>query len=116
MSREGGGNNYYGADIKDVLLPIKSSKQREGYILMDFIVPKLMDNYLLTATTSVKQKNFKPDKLSGELGIFGVILADDHNIFHNFEAGSLLRSKLNTINEGGIMHGSGALDTVFLYD
>lgn len=97
-------------------MPIKSSKQREGYILMDFIANKLSDNYLLTADTSIKQKNFKPDQLTGELGVFGVILADGQRVFNNFEAGSLLRSKLNTINEGGIMQGSGALDTVFLYD
>lgn len=114
-NREGGGNNYYGAEIKDVLEPIKSSKQRESYILMDLIVPKLTDNFILNSTTSLKQKNFKPDKIISELGVFGGILADSNTIFSNFEAGCLLRSKPSTSNEGGIVQGSGVLDSVFLY-
>lgn len=113
--REGGGNNYYGAEIKDVLEPIRTAKQRESYILMDLIVPKLTDNYILNSRTSLEQKQFKMDKLISELGIYGVILADGNNVFNNFEAGCLLRSKPSTSNEGGIMQGAGVLDSVFLY-
>lgn len=114
-NREGGGNNYYGAEIKDVLEPIKTSKQRESYILMDLIVPRLTENFLLNSASSLSQKHFQTDKLISELGVFGGILADSNSIYSNFEAGCLLRSKPSTSNEGGIVQGNGVLDSVFLY-
>lgn len=82
---------------------------------MDLIVPKLTDNYILSLTTSIKEKQFKTDKLISELGIYGGILADGNRVLKNFEAGCLLRSKPSTSNEGGIMQGAGVLDSVFLY-
>ena len=114
-NREGGGNNYYGDEIKDVLEPIKHSEQRESYILMDLIVPKKTDNYILNSQKSIREQNFKHDQLISELGIFGGILGDCQNIYSNFEAGCLLRSKPFDVNEGGIVQGSGVLDSVFLY-
>ena len=33
--REGGGNNVYGEDIRPFLEPIRDSKERTAYILMD---------------------------------------------------------------------------------
>ena len=114
-NREGGGNNYFDNEIKDVLGPIKHSAQRESYILMDLIVPKKTDNFILNSQKSIRGQNFKPDQLIGELGIFGAILGDCQNIYNNFEAGCLLRSKPFDVNEGGIIHGSGVLDSVFLY-
>lgn len=87
-------------DIKDVLESIKNSKQRESYILMDLIKPKQTDNYILKLEDTLKDRNYKPDKLISELGVFGCIIGDDKQIYNNFEAGCLLRSKPPNVNEG----------------
>lgn len=101
---------------------------------MDLIVPKKTDNYILSLEDTLKDRNYIPDKLISELGVFGCILGDDKQIYNNFEAGCLLRSKPPQVNEGtkfdkvinnqmanlfsvsgGIVIGNGVLDTVYLY-
>ncbi|XP_063629337.1 glutathione synthetase-like isoform X4 [Cydia splendana] len=39
--REGGGNNLYGADIREALLRMRHSRERAAYILMERILPPL---------------------------------------------------------------------------
>ncbi|KAK4336983.1 hypothetical protein RND71_044173 [Anisodus tanguticus] len=112
--REGGGNNYYGNDIVNVLEPIRNSKERDAFILMDLIEPQKFENYVISSTKNIN--SLTKDKLIGELGVFGVILADQKTVFHNYEAGCLLRSKNPEVNEGGIVSGQGVLDTIGSYD
>ena len=45
--REGGGNNVYGEDIKPFLESIRTSKERNAYILMDRIQPPVTKNYMV---------------------------------------------------------------------
>ena len=40
--REGGGNNVYGADIREALQRMRHSRERAAYILMERIVPPLV--------------------------------------------------------------------------
>ena len=39
---------------------------------------------------------------------------DSEEIFWNYEAGHMLRTKLSTANEGGVAAGVGALDSPYL--
>lgn len=68
--REGGGNNVYGEQIRDVLKAIKNSKERTAWILMDRIIPPVQANYIVRPGNPV----IEPVDLVSELGIFGVII------------------------------------------
>ncbi|XP_069177292.1 glutathione synthetase isoform X2 [Procambarus clarkii] len=109
--REGGGNNVYGEEIKTVLEKIKDSPEREAYILMDRIRPPIQQNYLVRAHEPVKLI-----ETVSELGIFGVVLGTAKEILINKYAGHMLRTKLSSVNEGGVAAGLGALDSVFLFE
>ncbi|XP_043200663.1 glutathione synthetase-like isoform X1 [Amphibalanus amphitrite] len=108
--REGGGNNVYGLEIAKTLSAIKNSPERTGYILMDLIEPHVQPNYLLRAGQG------KPQLVQavGELGIFGYILSDANQTYCNECCGFTLRSKPSTVLEGGVIGGSGAMDSPFL--
>lgn len=111
--REGGGNNVYGKDVRDVMLKMKDTKERTAWILMDRINPPLSDGYLIRPGA----KN-PPELVSmvSELGIFGVIVGDSQKIMVNRQVGHMLRTKISTANEGGVAAGLGALDSPYLFD
>ncbi|KAK8752704.1 hypothetical protein OTU49_006997 [Cherax quadricarinatus] len=109
--REGGGNNLYDEEIKKVLEKIKDSPEREAYILMDRIRPPVQQNYLVRSHEPVKLV-----EVVSELGIFGVVLGTAKEILINRYSGHMLRTKLSSVNEGGVAAGLGALDSVFLFD
>ncbi|KAK0078570.1 hypothetical protein PV325_002348 [Microctonus aethiopoides] len=110
--REGGGNNIYGDDIKPFLESIEP-QERNAWILMDRIHPPSQSNYFISVNNP---KDFELKKLISELGIFGAIIGDDKNIFLNKQVGHVLRTKLVTSNEGGLMSGTAACDSPFLID
>lgn len=110
--REGGGNNIYGADIKEALLKM-NKEERSSWILMDKINPPISKGYM------IRPGELIPPPISdliSELGIFGVIIADNKKIVLNYQAGHMLRTKLSTSNEGGVAAGSGSLDSPYLID
>jgi len=109
--REGGGNNVYGEEIRQVLEKIKDSSEREAYILMDKIQPPLQNNYVVRPREPVKMV-----ETVSELGIFGVCIGSADKIVVNKFAGHMLRTKLSNVNEGGVAAGLGALDSVFLFE
>nr|XP_042895693.1 glutathione synthetase [Parasteatoda tepidariorum] len=107
--REGGGNNLYGTEIKEFLENIKSSEERNAYILMERINPPSIPNCII-------QRNQPPEitNVIAELGIFGVVLGNKKNTYVNEFAGHLLRSKKADSDECGIAAGFGALDSPYL--
>ncbi|XP_014220983.1 glutathione synthetase-like [Trichogramma pretiosum] len=109
--REGGGNNVYNEEIKLQLDSMKTSKERSAWILMERIFPPLQKNYLIKANEEVKMQNF-----ISELGIYGVIMGNENQIFYNTEVGHILRTKPADADEGGIVSGAGALDNPYLVD
>lgn len=113
--REGGGNNFFGEDLTDKLLQIKNSEERNAYVLMELVKPVHILNHYITSDKKLKERRYVKDEMSLELGIYGVILANEKKIIHNREAGSLLRSKVYTDKESGITSGSGFIDDIFLY-
>lgn len=91
---------------------MKSIEERhwDAYILMELIEPELnKENVIL--------RDNKPydEAIISELGIYGCILFDDKEVLVNEFSGSLLRSKFNTSNEGGVAAGFGCLDSIILY-
>ncbi|KAA8492513.1 Glutathione synthetase, chloroplastic [Porphyridium purpureum] len=104
--REGGGNNLYEADLKKALLTM-SADELASHILMSRIEPIAVDN------TIVRNGKIVSGQVVGELGIFGTFLGDTQNgdIFLNETAGYLLRSKLATVDDGGVAAGVAVLDS-----
>lgn len=109
--REGGGNNMYGAEIRDALLRMRHSRERAAYILMERIVPPLVPGYVVRPGAPVPPPLVD---LVSELGIYGVIIGTKDKICHNRQVGHVLRTKLADANEGGVAAGLGALDSPYL--
>lgn len=107
--REGGGNNLYGDDVKEVLQACKNPNELSAYILMDRIVPPTTKNYLIKPGSRAQLVD-----VVSELGIFGIILGSESEIMVNEEVGHLLRTKQAASNEGGVVAGFAALDGMYL--
>ncbi|KAM6458212.1 glutathione synthetase isoform 3-T3 [Liasis olivaceus] len=106
--REGGGNNLYGDELKQVLEKIKDSSERTSYILMDKIKPLPTLNYLLRAHCPLKIS-----ECVSELGIFGVYIRHGQNLVMNKHVGHLLRTKAIEHADGGVAAGVAVLDTPY---
>lgn len=111
--REGGCNNKYGLDIKHFLESVKNKQERVAWILMNKIHPPIHKSYIIRPENNI---NIKPQELVSELGIFGIIIANENNVYVNKQAGHMLRTKLANSNEGGVVTGLGACDSPFLID
>lgn len=111
--REGGGNNVYNEDIRTWLTDMRNSKERTAWILMDRINPPVQKNYLICPSDIDCCKSPLSEVIS-ELGIYGVIIGDRNNILVNKEVGHVLRTKVSSENEGGIIAGVGVLDSPYL--
>lgn len=108
--REGGGNNFNGEEMRGVLERVKSSREREGYILMEKLHPPTQRGLVLgTMAEAVETLD-----LVCELGIFGLYVRHGNEVLLNKCGGCLARSKASTSHEGGINVLAGALDAVNL--
>jgi glutathione synthetase len=115
--REGGGNNVYRSDIppflaelekKDVGKKPDEPREREGYILMELILPpKELRNVLVKAGegTGVEAE------VISELGVYGVALWESDELKVNETAGHLLRTKASNVAEGGVATGYSVIDS-----
>lgn len=108
--REGGGNNVYKENIPNFLKSLPE-EQWGAYILMELISPPKFDNKILRAGEIYN------GPVVSELGVFGVVLwnSDTTEIISNEQAGWLLRSKLQSSDEGGVAAGFGCIDSVYLF-
>ncbi|CAG9861286.1 unnamed protein product [Phyllotreta striolata] len=109
--REGGGYNIYGSDIKDLMLKINNSKERLSYILMERIFPPVSKGYMILPGSQPVLT-----ELISEIGIYGILISDGQKIVVNEQAGHMIRSKVSTSNEGGVIAGAAALDCPYLFD
>lgn len=107
--REGGGNNIYRGAIPEFLKSIPEAHWN-SYILMELITPPPVSNLIL--------RNGKVEKggVICELGVYGTCLWDQATgeIYHNEEAGYLLRTKGDKSEEGGVAAGFGCMDSCCL--
>lgn len=110
--REGGGNNFYGQDVINLLQGYEQDeevqKRMKGFILMERIKPIPVKN-LLARAGQVQEI----DTIS-ELGIFGVFLGTSSGVLLNEIGGHLLRTKQASANEGGVASGYATVDTPYL--
>ncbi|KAF6723106.1 Glutathione synthetase [Oryzias melastigma] len=107
--REGGGNNIYGAEIRQVLEGLKDATQRTAYILMDKINPAPVQNYLLRRDAPLTISN-----CLSELGAFGAYVRHGADTVMNECVGHLLRTKSSEHSDGGVAAGVAVLDNPLL--
>lgn len=107
--REGGGNNLYGEEMRDALLRMTPG-ERSAYVLMERIRPVVVKNVL------VREGAFEETDIVSEFGVYGVGVAVKGELVENFAAGTLLRSKAATQDDGGVAAGVAVLDSPVLVD
>ncbi|KAI3643247.1 hypothetical protein MP228_012802 [Amoeboaphelidium protococcarum] len=108
---EGGGNNFYGPDVKTQLAKMSRS-ERSGYILMQMIQPPPYRNVLL------KDGELMERDVVCELGVYGIFIKSggaDNKIHLNQAGGHLLRTKASDSNEGGVAAGFAVIDNPTLF-
>jgi glutathione synthase len=108
--REGGGNNFYGADIPRKLQNMDET-ERKAYILMQRIFPPPQEGRLLRAGKVLRTETVS------ELGIFSVFLGDGSagsEPLVNEVAGHMLRTKPVEADEGGVAAGFAVIDSPYL--
>ncbi len=105
--REGGGNNIYGADVRDALLNM-TAKELNAYILMQRIFPAKKESRLLRNGELINGSTVS------ELGIYSTYLSDGSTVLLDQHVGHLLRTKLDGVNEGGVASGFAVLDSPLL--
>lgn len=103
--REGGGNNYFGSDIADILT---QGEDLHKYSLMRKIYPKQFEGDFL------RRGKVYHSKCVSEIGIFGTLIvkynAESPEILLNKDTGFLLRTKGANTNEGGVYCGYSFID------
>ncbi|GLH08440.1 Glutathione synthetase [Gryllus bimaculatus] len=115
--REGGGNNVYGQQVKEVLEGMRNSQERTAWILMERIKPPVQKSYMIRpGTANSEGQKLVPVDVVSELGIFGAVIGDANKIISNKQVGHMLRTKISTADEGGVAAGLGALDSPYLID
>lgn len=114
--REGGGNNVYRKAIPEFLKQERESHW-PAHILMEMIEPPALTNSIF------RNGEVQQGGVIGELGVYGVCLwkvkKDGQGldqIFDNYQAGYLLRTKGDQSEEGGVAAGFGAVDSCCLVD
>lgn len=113
--REGGGNNYYGAELAARLSEGLSQADANptglsAFILMQRIRPPPQRSIL------VRNGQWAEEEALSELGIYGTYVAVGGKEVWNREAGHLVRTKASSSNEGGVAAGFAVLDSPYLAD
>ena len=107
--REGGGNNVYGAEIRDFLTSLPTSEDR-AWIAMKRIEAETAESLL------VVQEQAQSHQSISELGIFGLLRAQSDDLRINMPVGHLVRTKASNINEGGVVAGYACLNSLISTD
>lgn len=107
--REGGGNNFYGAELSEFLKAHAGKPLLSAYVLMQRIFPKPQKaTFLRNGSLEVL------DSIS-ELGIYGTFMGDGSDVpVINDCVGYLLRTKPVGTDEGGVATGYSVLNSIVL--
>lgn len=108
--REGGGNNHYGEALRDKLAAARSAGGAGlgAYILMQRIQPPVHRSIMVRLGAAVEA-----DTLS-ELGVYSTYVRRGDRVLLSAEAGTLVRTKAATSDEGGVASGYAVLDSPLL--
>lgn len=111
--REGGGNNYFGEKLKSFVRENQNNKQLlSTFSLMDRIHSEPTSNRFL-----INSEVSQPTPCISEIGIYGLIITEEDAdgapiLIINQPIGYLVRTKPATEDEGGVMAGSSALNSL----
>eukprot|EP00818_Percolomonas_sp_WS_P001167 CAMPEP_0117449614 /NCGR_PEP_ID=MMETSP0759-20121206/8035_1 /TAXON_ID=63605 /ORGANISM="Percolomonas cosmopolitus, Strain WS" /LENGTH=535 /DNA_ID=CAMNT_0005242093 /DNA_START=27 /DNA_END=1634 /DNA_ORIENTATION=- len=108
--REGGGNLIYGENLRTILKEMPD-EVRDGYILMDRIVPSGQENIFCRRKQTVVTTGVS------ELGTYCLFVGDasrDKDIVNNRYGGYLLRTKPKDVEDGGVASGVASMDSLVL--
>ena len=107
--REGGGNNFYGEELRAKLRGVRADDASlADLILMQRILPPLQPAMLVSRGASSVGPTIS------ELGVFGTFLAAGDRVVVNRYAGHILRTKLDGVDEGGVATGYAVLSSPLL--
>uniref|UniRef100_A0A914HPU0 Glutathione synthetase n=1 Tax=Globodera rostochiensis TaxID=31243 RepID=A0A914HPU0_GLORO len=103
--------NYFDEQLANKLKEITPAK-RPYYVLMQKLRPMPIKNIMIHPFTPSKI-----DTMVSELGVYGVLLGNmlTKEVKHNVQQGHLLKTKLETANEGGITKGTAVHDSPILF-
>lgn len=113
--KEGGGYNYYGKDILN-MLPKDFMEGEINRILLDSIImerifPPHFESYI------IHENKLKIADCVSEFSIYGIILSNVDNIYLiNKPSGFLVRTKEVDCNEGGVAAGFSSIDLPYFYE
>ncbi|XP_041454304.1 glutathione synthetase-like [Lytechinus variegatus] len=108
--REGGGNNLFGEKMKEALEKLRGSPERAAYMLMDRFNSPVNHNYCMKCGSS----DLELMTVASEFGPFGTLVSYNNEVVFNKTTGYLYRTKDIKLDEGGLMVGTGFLDTPYL--
>ena len=121
--KEGGGNNFYDDEMKDLLMkfvdPNTDKDYKESlkqYLIMERIEPPRIKAWML------KDGKLNSMMSLSEIGIYSCIIMDsknqsDESFFKiNESFGTLMRTKGSHSNEGGVNAGFAVIDQPILFD
>ena len=103
--REGGGHNIYGAEVGKMLVTMPL-EERAGWVLMERLRPVPHDATLLV------DHHARSLRCVSELGRYGVLLAKGEEVRLNEDAGYLVRTKGELVDEGGVSAGYACLNSL----
>jgi glutathione synthase len=106
--REGGGNLLANEEMVEALKTM-SPKRRSDYILMERIEPEAHRSILF------RDSQYTITPCIAELGVYCLMLADQTDEIVNNSDGWLLRSKPESVEDGGVAAGRAFLDSPYLY-
>ena len=103
--REGGGNNFFGKEITNILSKIQKSNFNT-YVLMENINAKTHPAILVV--------DGKAENLSciSEVGRYGICTAENGKVINNNDIGYLVRTKSENVKEGGVCAGFACLNSL----
>jgi hypothetical protein len=107
--REGGGNNIFGEEAVQALKNWPINKLKEYVIMRRIDCPAV-------PTFCVRKAQASSVHAVSEVGIYGVYFSSDSQVMINKAVGYLVRSKEAHLNEAGILHGGGFVDSLRLVD
>lgn len=118
--REGGGYNFYGDKMLEKLQAHVSTDD-DGSLVLDKTLGEfiLMERLFPPAQTSILLRGGVVEgsgETVSELGCYGTILVsyDGQEVLHNEYAGFLLRTKFESVDEGGVASGFATLSSPYL--
>ena len=110
--REGGGNNFTGDKLKE-LLPEEGNEPND--LIYNSVIVEKIDS-AIHESLALRNEQINIQNSISEFSVYGIILSKEDNIYINKSISFLVRTKNKDDVEGGIMEGAGALDIPCLID